>query len=148
MTYKTILVPLDGSPRAEKILPHVEELARKFDANLILLQVIEPAEVGKSARDPGSIYVIGLLEERIRQARDYLENMQEQLHMKRVSALARVEHGPIVGKILEVAAAEEADLIAIASHGRTGLARAFYGSVAAGLLHQTDRPLLLIRAQA
>ena len=147
MSYQTILVPLDGSPRAEKILPHVEELARKFDANLILLQVIEPAEVGKSARDPGSIYVVGLLEERIRQARSYLEDLQEQLRMKRVGALGLVEHGPIVAKILEVAERENADLIAIASHGRTGLARVFYGSVAAGLLHQTDRPLLLIRAQ-
>jgi nucleotide-binding universal stress UspA family protein len=147
MNYQTILVPLDGSERAEKILPHVEELARKFAAKLILLQVIEPAEVGKSARDPGSIFVVGLLEERMRQARAYLDDLQEQLHMKRVSASGRAEHGPIVSTILKVAAQENADLIAIASHGRTGLARVFYGSVAAGLLHQTDRPLLLIRAQ-
>lgn len=148
MNYQTILVPLDGSERAEKILPHVEELARKFEGRLVLLQVIEPAEVGKSARDPGSIYVIGLLEERLRQARAYLTALQEQLHMQRVNASGRVEHGPIVNKILEVAAHEQADLIAIASHGRTGLARVFYGSVAAGLLQQTDRPLLLIRAEA
>jgi nucleotide-binding universal stress UspA family protein len=147
MNYQTILVPLDGSPRAEKILPHVEELARKFAADLVLLQVIEPSEVGKSTRDAGSIYVVNLLKERIHQTRAYLVDLQDQLQMKRVCALVRVEHGPIVSKILEVAAREKADLIAIASHGRTGLAQVFYGSVAAGLLQQTDRPLLLIRAE-
>ena len=42
---------------------------------------------------------------------------------------------------------EDADLIAMASHGRTGLARVFYGSVATGVLHKVDRPLLLIRAE-
>ena len=46
-----------------------------------------------------------------------------------------------------MAARENADLIAMASHGRTGLGRVFYGSVAAGVLHRADRPLLLIRAQ-
>jgi nucleotide-binding universal stress UspA family protein len=47
---------------------------------------------------------------------------------------------------LDVAAREEVNLIAMTSHGRTGLARVFYGSVAAGVLHQADRPLLLVRA--
>ncbi|MCB0130889.1 MAG: universal stress protein, partial [Caldilineaceae bacterium] len=47
---------------------------------------------------------------------------------------------------LDVAERENADLVAMASHGRTGLARVFYGSVAAGLLHAADRPLLVVRA--
>ncbi|MCB0137738.1 MAG: universal stress protein, partial [Caldilineaceae bacterium] len=54
--------------------------------------------------------------------------------------------GPVVTAILDVAEREKADLIAMASHGRTGLSRVFYGSVAAGILHKADRPLLLIRA--
>jgi nucleotide-binding universal stress UspA family protein len=49
--------------------------------------------------------------------------------------------------ILDVAAKENADLIALASHGRSGLARVFYGSVASAILQRADRPLLLIRAQ-
>jgi nucleotide-binding universal stress UspA family protein len=53
----------------------------------------------------------------------------------------------VVTCILEEAVRKNVDLIAMASHGRTGLARAFYGSVAAGILHQADRPLLLVRAQ-
>jgi nucleotide-binding universal stress UspA family protein len=57
------------------------------------------------------------------------------------------EEGPVVRTILDVAQRENVDLIAMASHGRTGLARVYYGSVAAGVLHQVDRPLLLIRAE-
>lgn len=55
-------------------------------------------------------------------------------------------YGPVVEEIAQSAEREEADLIAMASHGRTGLARVFYGSVAAGVLHRLDRPLFLIRS--
>jgi nucleotide-binding universal stress UspA family protein len=53
----------------------------------------------------------------------------------------------VVEGIIAVAASEEVDLIAMASHGRGGLARVFYGSVAAGVLQRIDRPLLLIRSR-
>jgi nucleotide-binding universal stress UspA family protein len=53
-----------------------------------------------------------------------------------------------VQEIISAAERNDADLIALASHGRTGLAQVFYGSVAAGVLHRIDRPLLLIRASA
>ena len=43
--YKKILVPLDGSKRAEAILPHVEEMAHRFEAEVILLQVVEPPSI-------------------------------------------------------------------------------------------------------
>jgi nucleotide-binding universal stress UspA family protein len=58
------------------------------------------------------------------------------------------EVGPVVSTILCVAQREAVDLIAMASHGRSGLSRAFYGSVAAGVLNQVDRPMLLIRARS
>jgi nucleotide-binding universal stress UspA family protein len=58
-----------------------------------------------------------------------------------------VESGNVVETIIRVAAEESADLIAMASHGRGGLSRVFYGSVAAGTLQQVDRPLLLIRSR-
>ena len=58
-----------------------------------------------------------------------------------------IKIGIPVTTILEMAEQENADLIAMASHGRTGLARVFYGSVTAGIMQQVDRPLLLIRAQ-
>ena len=64
-----------------------------------------------------------------------------------IEARIRVEHGSVVDAIINAAEREGANLIAMASHGRTGLARAFYGGVAAGVLHRVDRPLLLVRSR-
>jgi nucleotide-binding universal stress UspA family protein len=79
-------------------------------------------------------------------AESYLADLQSALCETGVEVQVHVETGPVVRRILDVAAREEVNLIAMTSHGRTGLARVFYGSVAAGVLHQADRPLLLVRA--
>jgi len=75
-----------------------------------------------------------------------LASLADHLQIKGVVATSRVEEGDVAKVILEVAEDEKADLIAMASHGRTGLPRVFYGSVAAGILNQTEKPLMLIRA--
>ena len=70
----------------------------------------------------------------------------EELGSLGIDVKSATESGPVVSVSLDVAEREGADLIAMASHGRTGLGRVFYGSVAEGILHKADRPLLLIRA--
>lgn len=145
--YKKILVPLDGSDRAEAILSHVEDLASCYGATVIFLQVVEPNIVYASPYD--AYPEIGIDEaNRRREAADaYLEKLEEGFQEKGIQTKRRIEHGTVVLTVLEVAASEDVDLIAMASHGRTGLARVFYGSVAAGILHRIDRPLLLVRSQ-
>ena len=64
-----------------------------------------------------------------------------------INSKIHVIYGPLLEGILNIAAQEDVDLIALASHGRGGLARVFYGSVAAGLLHRVDRPLLVLRSR-
>jgi nucleotide-binding universal stress UspA family protein len=145
--YRTILVPLDGSRRAERILPHVEALAQKFGARLFLLQVVEPLVVGMSPYHAGAVFVATELDRRMQEAKNYLAALQGTLRETNIEAHTQVEYGPVVATILEVADQHNVDLIALASHGRTGLARVFYGSVAAGILNRADRPLLVIRAQ-
>jgi nucleotide-binding universal stress UspA family protein len=145
--YNTILVPLDGSKRAEAILPHVEYLAQCQQARVILMQVVEPTPM---IVGPDVVYPIFDQEDqerRTREAQSYLKARQGQLHEKGLEARTVIAHGPVVEEIINAAIREKADLIAMASHGRTGLARVFYGSVAAGVLHRIDRPLLLIRAE-
>lgn len=144
--YETILVPLDGSPRAERILPHVEALAQTHEARVIFLQVIEPASV--LATTVGHVPVIDEPERREREALRYLRGWRGEFRSKGLQTATAVEHGPIVRTIIEVAERENADLIAMASHGRSGLEQAFYGSVTAGVLQRIDRPLLLIRSRA
>jgi nucleotide-binding universal stress UspA family protein len=77
----------------------------------------------------------------------YLAAQQGEFREKGIEAKTLVVPGAIVAEIIDAAEREGADLIAMASHGRTGLARVFYGSVAAGVLHRVDRPLLLVRSE-
>ena len=139
--YQRILVPLDGSERAEQVLPHVRELAHRFQAKVILVRVVEPPDLV----DDIFLYQQET-ERRAEEATEYLGRLREDFQSEGIEAEIRVTYGPIVRKILEAADADEVNLIAMASHGRTGLARVFYGSVAAGVLHSADRPLLLIRS--
>lgn len=145
--YKTILVPLDGSQRAEQILPHVESLALQNKARVVLLQVMEP-DVGYI--DPyDAIAMLPTPEEIEHRAElidQYLAGIAGELRQKGIEADRRVVQGPVVEAIISAAESMDADLIAMASHGRSGLARVFYGSVAAGVLQRIDRPLLLVRS--
>jgi nucleotide-binding universal stress UspA family protein len=143
--YTKILVPLDGSARAEKILPHVEQMAKSFGSQVILLQVVEPIVTVSSA----DVFVppTDSFSAKLERAQAYLNELQEKLREKRIDAETRVVGSTIVDAICEAAELEKADLIAMASHGRTGAARVFYGSVAAGVLHRVDRPLLIIRSR-
>lgn len=144
--YHKILVPLDGSRRAEAILPHVEDLARRYEARVIFLQVVEPEPL---IVGPDMVYPIinqDLVTERTQQAKEYLAARQAEFRAKGIETDTHVGHGPMVAEIIKRAEREGADLVAMASHGRTGLSRVFYGSVASGVLNRIDRPLLLIRS--
>jgi nucleotide-binding universal stress UspA family protein len=142
--YKKILAPLDGSKRAETILPHVEDLATRYRGRVVFLQVIEiiePLAAAEFAFSTKENY-----DALRKQAEAYLSGIKGEFREKGIDASIRLAHGPVVEAIIEVAEQENAGLIAIASHGRTGLSRVFYGSVSAGVLHRIDRPLLLIRS--
>lgn len=145
--YKTILAPLDGSKRAEKILPHVEALAQKFGATLVLMQVVDPAVTEAAPYDIVPNYDPEQAARLMDEAKAYLNKLKEQFQSNGIETKTVFESGSIVLSIIDVATREQADLIAIASHGRTGLARVFYGSVASGLLNRTDWPMLIIRAE-
>jgi nucleotide-binding universal stress UspA family protein len=145
--YKKILVPLDGSERAEAILSHVESIAKCYTAEVILLQVLEPHVLYASPYDAYPELNLADVEHREPEAEIYLAQLEERFRSQDIDVDHRIERGPVVSAILEAAAEEDADLIAMVSHGRTGLARVFYGSVAAGVLNRIDRPLLLVRSQ-
>jgi nucleotide-binding universal stress UspA family protein len=145
--YKTILVPLDGSPRAESILPHVEQLAARFESEVVLMHVFEPDfSLVDTYGHPPEFYT-ALRENLENESKSYLDRVEKSLSKKGLHVRSLIKGGPVVSTIIKVAESERADLIAMSSHGRTGLARIFYGSVAAGVLHQVDRPLLLIRTE-
>jgi nucleotide-binding universal stress UspA family protein len=143
--YHKILVPLDGSKRAEAILPHVEELAHRYEAKVVFVQVIE-YKVATSPEGAFTALTDQEFDQIKKRAEAYLAGIQGVFREKKVETKTHIVHGPVVEAILKIAAQEAADLIAMASHGRGGLSRVFYGSVAAGILQRIDRPLLIIRS--
>ena len=144
--YHKILVPVDGSKREDRILPQVEELAKRYKAKVIFLQVVEY----KTISTPEGAF-INLSDQEFdrakKQAETYLAGIQGEFREKNIESQTHVTYGPVVDKIIGMSAQEGVDQIALASHGRSGLSRVFYGSVAAGLLHRVDRPLLIIRSR-
>jgi nucleotide-binding universal stress UspA family protein len=144
--YHKILVPLDGSKRADRILPHVEGLAKRYQAKVIFLQVVEYKVIPTTE----GAY-INLTDQELEQAKNqaetHLKGLQGEFREMNIESKTCVIYGPVVEGIISMADKEGVDLIALASHGRGGLARVFYGSVAAGLLHRVDRPLLIIRSR-
>jgi nucleotide-binding universal stress UspA family protein len=142
----TILVPLDGSKRAEKILSYVEDLAQCYRAKVVFVHVLEPHLVSSGATGLYPIFEQQQLDQVVAGAEDYLAARLGEFREKGIEVRSEVVTGPVVEAIINAAIRQEADLIAMASHGRSGLARVFYGSVAAGVLHRADRPLLLIRS--
>ena len=144
--YQTILIPVDGSKRAEAILSHVENLGKIYDAKAVFLKVEEDpiilghdevVDIGKYREE---------FENRIKLSNAYLDTLKTRFREKGIDAVTRLVHGSVVKAILNVAAEKGADLIAMTTHGFSGLARVSYGSVAAGVLQAADIPILLIRS--
>ena len=158
--YEHILVPLDGSELAEEVLEHVTPIAEKFGSELILLEVVPTfAEiVGQTMpRDTfASPTVVDISvdaaeeahESEQQQAASYLGAKKAELEAKGLKATVLVyEHASTPQGILAAAAESGADLVAMSTHGRTGLGRAVFGSVADEVMRKTGLPVLLIRKQ-
>jgi len=86
-------------------------------------------------------------DQQIKETESYLAFLIEQFRKDGIKVQTLIGHGPVVQAILDAAKSENADLLAMASHGRSGLSRTFYGSISAGVLQRIDRPLLLIRSR-
>ena len=144
--YQTILVPLDGSKRAETILSHVESIAKSNDANVFFLKVEEePIMLERDeVIDIAKYHEVFDKQNELSQA--YLDDLKARFHEKDMHADTKLAFGSVVKAILNTAAETGADLIAMATHGLSGLTRVSYGSVAAGVLQAADIPILLIRS--
>ena len=145
--YKTILVPLDGSKRAEAILPHVKNLSLCFNAKVVFFIVTEPSLMLEYDEVIDVSKYLKKCDHQMKETETYLASLQEEFRAKGIKVKTLIGHGLVVKAIIDAAERKNADLVAMASHGRSGLSRTFYGSIAAGVLQRIDRPLLLIRSR-
>ena len=139
--YKVILVPLDGSPLAEAVLPHAQALAKSEGAKIILLRVPSSPATEFISRDPAIIAKI--LEDMDQQTRDYVENKVTKLKGEGILASGVIREGSIPDTIIEVAKENHADVITMSTHGRSGLQRILMGSVAEQVVSISPVPVML-----
>jgi nucleotide-binding universal stress UspA family protein len=139
MKLETILVPLDGSPLAEVALAEATGLARDSGARLVLLRAVEASPLLGSHLGAAEIRLV-------REAEEYLAATAAcatSMGAKNVST--SVWYGPAPSAIAEAARVNEASLIVMTTHGRSGLGRLILGSVAEAVLRSTTAPILLLR---
>ena len=146
--YTRILVPLDGSKRAEQALPHAVRLATEFGSELVLLRVI-PLVPTVKAKDLSPVD-FPELEDRERQAAmEYLTPIVEELTAKGLKVTTALERrGEPGAAIIDFVEKEMVSLVVMCSHGRSGLARWIYGGVAEKVLHHVPVPVMLVRIEA
>lgn len=144
--YRKILAPLDGSPLAEVALPHAISLAQQFDAELLLLRIFGLPPQLYSALELASTAEAEVLASRS-EAESYLQTAAFRLRKEGLRVTTLVDSGPIAETIVDLAQVEGVDVIVMSTHGRSGLGRWVYGSVADRVLRSAHVPILLIRAQ-
>jgi nucleotide-binding universal stress UspA family protein len=121
------MIPLDGSELAQTALAHALALCQAFAATLLLLYVRDPRA--------GSVEA----------AQRYLEYVRTLQAASGVPLETLVSEGPVAAAIIRALEEQRIDLIVMATHGRSGLQRVVYGSVAEQVLRGSTRPVLLVR---
>jgi nucleotide-binding universal stress UspA family protein len=147
--FKKILVPLDGSELAECVLPHVESIARGCGVeSVIFLRVVEPFHIVTEYRLPGfSAEDIKRMDaENKASAEKYLSQLVNRTKYNGIKILSETMVGKVAESIAEYAADNDVDLITIATHGRSGVSRWVWGSVADRILRSVCVPILMVRA--
>lgn len=138
-----ILVPLDGSECARQALPHALDLVRRADAQLVLVTAINPNAPSFAWSEQSHTEMAHRLQAT---ATDALDSLAAILRHENISVRTIVQVGPPAEVILNVAAEQQVDLIAMATHGVSGPRRWAIGSVADKVLHAATTPLLLVRS--
>ncbi len=141
--YHRIVVPLDGSEFAESALPHARELARCTGAEIALVRVATHPVYEYVAAEP-------LLYESIQrdsesEATQYLEQIAAGLRAEGFKVRAEACSGPVAETILDYAQDISADVIVMCTHGRSGIARWFIGSIADKVVRASTLPVFLAR---
>jgi nucleotide-binding universal stress UspA family protein len=142
-SYRRVLVALDGSQSAEAVLRFLLEIAGPLDMRVLLLRVLEPTPP-RILDVPGQILVEDVGARR-RDAEEYLAPIASALRARGVDTAWAVRRGRAADEILAAARESGADLIAMATHGRTGLSRLLFGSVTEAVLRQAPIPVFMIR---
>jgi nucleotide-binding universal stress UspA family protein len=147
--YHKIMVPLDGSELAECVLPHVETFAKARGVkSVVFVRAVQsfkltPVRGGPEFTEEQEKEIDA---KSIAAAKDYLDQLVSRINYGQVKVESEVVVGKVAESLAEYAAKNNVDLIIIATHGRSGISRWVWGSVADRLLHSSCVPVLMVRA--
>jgi nucleotide-binding universal stress UspA family protein len=151
---KTLLVVLDGSETAESVFPHVETIARQAGETVeaVLIRVCEPPpmpsyysmELSGVPLNWGQ-YVKQELDQCKQIAKDYLDGVEKRFKDKNISVRSEILLGRASTEIINYASGNPQSIIMMTTHGRSGLGRLVYGSVAESVLLSASNPIFLVR---
>ncbi len=145
--YNRILVPLDGSELAECVLPHVEAIAKGCGVNeIVALIAIEPVYLfADEGGGTATVDVVKLQNMREESAASYLKEVAGKLQARNMNVRTAMLKGNAADVIVDFARNNGVDLIAMATHGRSGISRWVWGSTAEKILRSATVPVLMVR---
>ena len=143
--FQRILVPLDGSFRAEQALPVAARIARATGGSLFLVQVVHPPIDYSGGLAPVPLMSEQVIESEMAGAAEYLKAVAASLMLAGIETRTEVSWGIPAQCLIAAAEDQGIDLVVLCSHGRTGFTRWALGSVAHTLVHQSTVPVLVLR---
>ncbi len=145
--FNRILIPLDGSETGEAALPYIGELTKKLEPEVILLQVVAP---GQHVHTIGGLDYVPFTEQQVElmraDAKQYLEKVSKKLTGTKGAIKSEVRIGDAAKEIIKLADETNTSLVAISTHGRSGIRQWIFGNVAHKVLQGGNTPILLVRA--
>lgn len=135
-----VLVPLDGSRLAERAVDRLDTLAPTRDLGVLLLRVVHRTHPFRG----DDVAAYRTLAERQAEAREYLERVAQRLERRGIPVQVLVRPGNPAPEILKAAARSQSRMIAMSTHGRSGIARVILGSVAQAVVRNSTIPVLLV----
>ena len=155
--FKNILVPLDGSEVAEVVLAVAKDLGQALSAHVTLVRVVDVAAITRSivpaSNDMGAITqeIQNIIDDtanaELKEAEDYLNGAAKAFTAAGIEVSTQVRQGIAGDELLEAIEEEHIDVAAVATHGRSGISRTIFGSVADKLIRESGKPVLVIKAQ-
>ena len=139
--FRRILAPLDGSPMAEAALPGIADIAKRHGAELRLLRVVRARALRQLDLQEAEVRLVS-------EAEAYLADVERRLAAEGLRISTAVRYGETAEQILDDIAVRRPDLVAISTHGRTGLTHLVVGSIAEHVLRASSAPVLLFPARA
>lgn len=142
---RKVLIPLDGSAFAERVLTFVQEVAKPHECDLLLMHVTQPLQY-YAVLAPDAMTTVDITQWR-EEAEKYLQRITDKLEAEGCHVIPMRVEGDVASTICDMADAQDVDLIAMTTHGRSGIEKWVLGSVADRVIRSANQPIFLVRPQ-